>query len=621
MRSEELGSTREWRRTRKAESSRWGKYKLDDDDRELIKKHDIRTREDTHKLLSSQYWSTINQILASKSVTKKTLLPASYELDTVNWIQVLFDYLVSPGAAPELDRELQLCVPETVIIRNRRATALMRSHPNDSQSLDKMAVASMLEPSHLFDTIMAAARKLNPVLSPSSVVAYLVAATFNEQKGWTPVVEYMTEEILKAYLKTRLILEDREAILQVFVPPAGACNTLIRAWWSPYSLKLEQRVNLNDVSDGHKAPHTRCATFDGPDHYSEMRGIPGMDLREELSDTIDLLVARVTRQLPASKTIRRGLFYFKLGKDGKVFFLFTASLSIANPQPTGSQGAAVPSPSVKSKAPAVLRPPTPACVTSSWFTPQGTGDDLRQEQGTTKGSGSYQNWARKRAEVRGRQSATEFVLGEACPCCVNSAKTTDMLAVSFTSVLRRLSPVIYKAVMDEAALVRQASLSDDAWAQYLHASKATEVVYYGEDRDTKFPRHMSAGPLDGTRGAGLDRSVKYGDKSALQAQRAKVEAKCIRFLRWLSLAYRSSASSSSSADHAMGRVGGGEHGSQGPRGEGRGGQGGSVRGGESEAMQALTPEVLRELVLFVATNLGSFQVQRGRGGREGERGG
>jgi hypothetical protein len=32
----------------------------------------------------------------------------------------------------------------------------------------------MLEPSHLFDTIMAAARKLNPVIVPSTVVAYLV---------------------------------------------------------------------------------------------------------------------------------------------------------------------------------------------------------------------------------------------------------------------------------------------------------------------------------------------------------------------------------------------------------------------------------------------------------------
>ena len=98
MRSEELGSKREWKRAPKEASSRWGKYKLDDDDRELIKKHDIRTREETLSLLSSNYWSTINQILASKSVTKKSSLPASYELDSVNWIQVLFDYLVTSQA-------------------------------------------------------------------------------------------------------------------------------------------------------------------------------------------------------------------------------------------------------------------------------------------------------------------------------------------------------------------------------------------------------------------------------------------------------------------------------------------------------------------------------------------
>jgi hypothetical protein len=98
MRSEELGSKREWKRAPKEASSRWGKYKLDDDDRELIKKHDIRTREETLSLLSSNYWNTINQILASKSVTKKSSLPASYELDSVNWIQVLFDFVIKPGA-------------------------------------------------------------------------------------------------------------------------------------------------------------------------------------------------------------------------------------------------------------------------------------------------------------------------------------------------------------------------------------------------------------------------------------------------------------------------------------------------------------------------------------------
>jgi G:T/U-mismatch repair DNA glycosylase len=74
--------------------TRWGKWHMDDDDRELIEKYQIYTTEATHKHISSSYWRTINQLVPRRLATK-LILPASYQLEYVNWIQKTFDYLVS----------------------------------------------------------------------------------------------------------------------------------------------------------------------------------------------------------------------------------------------------------------------------------------------------------------------------------------------------------------------------------------------------------------------------------------------------------------------------------------------------------------------------------------------
>jgi hypothetical protein len=92
--------------------------------------------------------------------------------------------------------------------------------------------------------------------------------------GWATTVEYFTQTSLYTYLHERLRVEDRKSILQLFVPPAGEHNTVIRAWWTPHSLKLEQRVNIFDFDNVHQPAYRRCATFDGPENLSELKTLP-----------------------------------------------------------------------------------------------------------------------------------------------------------------------------------------------------------------------------------------------------------------------------------------------------------------------------------------------------------
>ena len=157
------------------------------------------------------------------------------------------------------------------------------------------------------------------VLQPSSIIACLVSAVFDSARmQWATHVEYMTQEIFKDYLHQRLRMEDRESILQLFIPPSGPYNAVFRAIWSPYSVKLEHRVNLQEVDSRQCPPEQRGATFDGPEHFSEMRAIPGQDLREDIADRTEAIIQRVQALLPATHKLQTGVIYFKMGETASL---------------------------------------------------------------------------------------------------------------------------------------------------------------------------------------------------------------------------------------------------------------------------------------------------------------
>ena len=71
-------------------------------------------------------------------------------------------------------------IPDTVIISKRRAIAFLHSSPN-GHTVDRLTKTSLLQPAALLETLMAAAHKLAPAVTPTTVVAYLVAATYSEE--------------------------------------------------------------------------------------------------------------------------------------------------------------------------------------------------------------------------------------------------------------------------------------------------------------------------------------------------------------------------------------------------------------------------------------------------------
>jgi len=112
----------------------------------------------------------------------------------------------------------------------------------------------------------------------------------------------------------------------MLIAPAGGKNAVIRALWTPFSLKVEQRVNKNDVGSAHLPLSTRSSTFDGHMKDSEIRNIPGQNLREDIAEQLEWIVDHMTSLIPYTLRVWSGEFYFKMGQDGRLYLLWCSSL-------------------------------------------------------------------------------------------------------------------------------------------------------------------------------------------------------------------------------------------------------------------------------------------------------
>jgi len=155
-----------------------------------------------------------------------------------------------------------------------------------------------------------------------------------------------------------------------------------------------------------------------------MRAIPGRDLQDNITEAISSIVEHVSRQMP-SKILRRGLFHFKLGKDGKLFFLWCSSLNLSargdGVKKEGEQ---------KQKHPhkhpyLFFRPLTPISIGSQWF------DSVKRR-------GSPLESALKASSRSPSDGAMVSVLDRECAVCRVAMKEEEKLPVRLTSVLRRV---------------------------------------------------------------------------------------------------------------------------------------------------------------------------------------
>eukprot|EP00960_Hanusia_phi_P008117 232516-Hanusia_phi.AAC.2 len=422
-------------------------------DEDLSYLHDVKISDKIRESLELQYWSTLQKTLKKGN---QLSLPAAYQLDNVNWINTFFDYLASDpdsGNAPVYQAEY--LIPDTIIIKQRRAFAWISANDSVIHRREKI---TDLQPRLLHEGLCQAYKRKGFVLSSSTVLAYLIAAQWNDQRNeWSSTVEYFDVESLRTYLYERLRCDDRSGILQLHIPPPGGSNSVIRAWWTPHCLKIEQRANIHDIDSPHIPLGTRAATFDGSLHLSEIRNIPGQDLRDEIAEQLEWIVEHVSSLLPPTHRIWRGVFYFKMGVDGRLYLLWCSSLQFMAEE--NHEGATN------------QRPLTPKCIESS----------LISAEMVEAGDGKHD---------------TDKGLGPdigLCPSCARDISVCNVIEykVRYLSLLRKICPILYVAIEREQDIVQRMRESERSWTEYIESAVLAKHIKYGEAIETKFPRNPS----------------------------------------------------------------------------------------------------------------------------------
>lgn len=124
--------------------------------------------------------------------------------------------------------------------------------------------------------------------------------------------------------------KENNGIVQKFEEPTSPYNTLIRAYWTPHKLTLQQRVNKQQLSNTAVVMNERLATFDGPEHLNVEFDIKSYKLKMRLEEYVSSIVNHVRKLLPSAYTLWTMECYFKLSGKNKLLFLWCNDLRVFN---------------------------------------------------------------------------------------------------------------------------------------------------------------------------------------------------------------------------------------------------------------------------------------------------
>jgi len=165
---------------------------------------------------------------------------------------------------------------------------------------------------------------------PHTVIAQFITPPADDddaKSGIAAKIEYWNYAELCDFLEREP--KPTAAILQAFVSPNGPSNHILRAFWSPSMLMLEQRDNKYTLDDTHVTMSERCCTFDGASHLTEEVPARDKSLIQEVERQLRAVSEHIIGITTGRAKIARMVVFFKLGADGRVWLLWCDSLSLS----------------------------------------------------------------------------------------------------------------------------------------------------------------------------------------------------------------------------------------------------------------------------------------------------
>ena len=144
----------------------------------------------------------------------------------------------------------------------------------------------------------------------------------------TAKIEYFDDKGLDNFFLNRP--KENNGIVQKFEDPTSPYNTLLRAYWTPHKLQLQQRSNKHELGDTRLSLNDRLSTFDGPEHLNVEFEIKSYKLKTRLTECVNAMVEHIKILLPSAYTLWTMECFFKLSGKNKLLFLWCNDLRVFN---------------------------------------------------------------------------------------------------------------------------------------------------------------------------------------------------------------------------------------------------------------------------------------------------
>jgi hypothetical protein len=159
-------------------------------------------------------------------------------------------------------------------------------------------------------------------------VAYYVSYAKGQKGQRTAKIEYFDDKGLENFFLNRP--KENNGIVQKFEDPTSPYNTVLRAYWTPHKLQLQQRVNKYEIGDLRVVMNDRLSTFDGPEYLNVEFEIKSYKLKLRLTETVNSIVEHIQMLLPSAYTLWTMECFFKLSGKNKLLFLWCNDLRVFN---------------------------------------------------------------------------------------------------------------------------------------------------------------------------------------------------------------------------------------------------------------------------------------------------
>eukprot|EP00283_Hemiselmis_rufescens_P021078 CAMPEP_0173441570 /NCGR_PEP_ID=MMETSP1357-20121228/24028_1 /TAXON_ID=77926 /ORGANISM="Hemiselmis rufescens, Strain PCC563" /LENGTH=538 /DNA_ID=CAMNT_0014407159 /DNA_START=75 /DNA_END=1687 /DNA_ORIENTATION=+ len=242
-------------------------------------------------------------------------VPKDKSVENQIWLEDIYNYLYTQKGN---DPPPPIHIPSTVMLKYQRPCAWFSS--SSDGELIKRSDNKELDP-HVIKRQFCEGAK-------NDCVAYYVSYTKGSKGQRSAKIEYFDDKGLENFLLHRQ--KENNGIVQKFEEPTSPYNTLIRAYWTPHKLTLQQRVNKHQLSNTAVVMNERLATFDGPEHLNVEFDIKSYKLKSRLEEGVSSIVNHVRKLLPSAYTLWTMECYFKLSGKNKLLFLWCNDLRVFN---------------------------------------------------------------------------------------------------------------------------------------------------------------------------------------------------------------------------------------------------------------------------------------------------